>query len=162
MNKPLRILVILSVIILSGVLINAAQQDSVTEYDNTDTTEVTVENDKITSDSYNIKAIKIPDNLEFAGERVPLEKDYIKEDVDREFLVNTYWQSNGLLWIKRANKYFPIIEPILKEKGLPDDFKYIAVIESNLMNVTSPAGAKGFWQQLSGAARERLVQLVIT
>ncbi|QCX38272.1 lytic transglycosylase domain-containing protein [Aureibaculum algae] len=154
MNKPLRILVILSVIILSGVLINAAQQDSVTEYDITDTTEVTVENDKITSDSYNIKAIKIPDNLEFAGERVPLEKDYIKEDVDREFLVNTYWQSNGLLWIKRANKYFPIIEPILKEKGLPDDFKYIAVIESNLMNVTSPAGAKGFWQQLSGAARE--------
>lgn len=152
MSKPLRILVILSVIVLSGVLINAAQQDSVTEKKSE--TEEEVENDKITSASYNIKAIKIPENIEFAGERVPLEKFFIREQVDREFLVNTYWQSNGLLWIKRANKYFPIIEPILKEKGLPDDFKYIAVIESGLMNVTSPAGAKGFWQQLSGAARE--------
>ncbi len=157
MNKPLRILVILSLIILSGVLINAVQQDYTQKAgsalpETSDNHKVI--KDKITSSTYNIKAIKIPENLEFAGERVPIEMPHIYEDVDREFLVNTYWQSNGLLWIKRANKYFPIIEPILKEKGLPDDFKYIAVIESGLMNVTSPAGAKGFWQQLSGAAKE--------
>ena len=85
---------------------------------------------------------------------MPLEKPDIKERIDRELLVNTYWQSNGLLWIKRIHKYFPVIEPILKEKGVPDDFKYLAVIESNLRNVTSPAGAKGFWQLLKGAARE--------
>ncbi|MDY7396098.1 lytic transglycosylase domain-containing protein [Aureibaculum sp. 2210JD6-5] len=154
MNKPLRILVILSIIILSGVLINAVQQNNGESHKSEPSPVAEIENHKVTSASYSIKAIKLPENLEFAGERVPLEKPHIWEDVDREFLVNTYWQSNGLLWIKRAHKYFPIIEPILKEKGLPDDFKYIAVIESNLMNVTSPAGAKGFWQQLSGAARE--------
>lgn len=160
MNKPLRILAILSLIFLSGILINAVQQDNtnIQEAGFTSSSSVKTKtndvNDKFTSSTYSIKAIKIPENLEFAGERVPIEKPHIWEDVDREFLVNTYWQSNGLLWIKRAHKYFPIIEPILKEKGVPDDFKYIAVIESNLMNVTSPAGAKGFWQQLSATARE--------
>ena len=66
--------------------------------------------------------------------------------MDRELLVNTYWQSNGLLLFKRSHRYFPVIEPILKSYGIPDDFKYLALIESGLQNVTSPAGAKGFWQ----------------
>lgn len=156
MNNFIKFLAIISVIVLSGILINAVQQDS--EY-NPKTTKATTDkpsetSDKSTSESYVIKAVEIPEDLAFAGERVPLEKPYIKEQVDRELLVNTYWQSNGLLWIKRSHKYFPIIEPILKEKGVPDDFKYVAVIESSLLNVTSPAGAKGFWQQLTGAARE--------
>jgi len=149
MNKPLRILIVLSVILISGVLINATQQDLEEKLELNRKVEF-----KNTSDSYIIKAVKIPDNLEFAGEKVPLYKHDIKERIDRELLVNTYWQSNALLWIKRTNKYFPIIEPILKEKGVPDDFKYLAVIESNLRNVTSPAGAKGFWQLLKAAARE--------
>lgn len=109
---------------------------------------------KSTSKTYEIKALKIPDYLEFAGERVPLENTDIKEKIDRELLVNTYWQSNGLLMFKRANKYFPIIEPILKKNGIPDDFKYLAVIESGLLNITSPAGAKGFWQIMSSTAKE--------
>ena len=149
MNNSFRILIVLSIIVISGVLINATQQDP--EENNELKQKVQF---KSTSSSYAIKAIKIPDNLEFAGEKVPLYKPDIKERVDRELLVNTYWQSNGLLWIKRTHKYFPVIEPILKEKGIPDDFKYLAVIESNLQNVTSPAGAKGMWQLLIGAAKD--------
>ena len=109
---------------------------------------------KSTSETYRIKALKIPENLTFAGEKVQLDKTDIRERIDRELLVNTYWQSNALLWFKRTNKYFPVIEPILKEKGVPDDFKYLSVIESDLRNVTSPAGAKGMWQMLKEAARE--------
>lgn len=74
--------------------------------------------------------------------------------MDRELLVNTYWQSNGLLLIKRAHKYFPLIEPMLKEYGIPDDFKYLAVAESGLENNSSPAGAAGFWHFLKTSARE--------
>jgi len=89
---------------------------------------------KNTSESYTIKALKIPNNLTFAGEKVPTELNDIKERMDRELLVNTYWQSNGLLLIKRAHKYFPLIEPMLKKHGIPDDFKYLAVAESGLEN----------------------------
>ena len=109
---------------------------------------------KSTSATYQIKALKIPDDLTFCGEKVEIDKTDIHERIDRELLVNTYWQSNALLWFKRTNKYFPVIEPILKEKGVPDDFKYLSVIESDLRNVTSPAGAKGMWQMLKAPARE--------
>lgn len=109
---------------------------------------------KNTSESYQIKALKIPNNLNFAGEKIPLYKPDVRERIDRELLVNTYWQSNALLLIKRSNKYFPIIEPILKKNGIPNDFKYLAVIESGLENVTSSAGAKGFWQLMPHTAKE--------
>ncbi|MDO6738568.1 lytic transglycosylase domain-containing protein [Wenyingzhuangia sp. 2_MG-2023] len=109
---------------------------------------------KKTGETYIIKAIKTPENLTFAQEVVPLHKQDIVERLDRELLVNTYWQSNGLLLIKRAHKYFPIIEPILAKHNIPNDFKYLAVIESGLQNVTSPAGARGFWQLLATTAKE--------
>ena len=109
---------------------------------------------KNTSESYTIKALKIPINLTFAGEKVPTELNDIKERMDRELLVNTYWQSNGLLLIKRAHKYFPLIEPMLKKHGIPDDFKYLAVAESGLENNSSPAGAAGFWHFLKSSAKE--------
>jgi hypothetical protein len=105
-------------------------------------------------EDYNIYALKMPDNLNFAGEPVPIENPDIYERMDRELLVNTYWQSNGLLLIKRAHKYFPVIEPILKEYGIPDDFKYLAVIESGLTQAVSPAGAKGFWQIMEGTGKD--------
>lgn len=108
---------------------------------------------KIIND-YNVYALAVPDYLDFAGERLPLENPDILERMDRELLVNTYWQSNGLLMFKRAKKYFPIIEPILAEYGIPDDFKYLAVIESGLTNAVSPAGARGVWQILKGTAKE--------
>jgi len=103
---------------------------------------------------YNVYALEIPESMDFAGEPVPLDNPDIRERMDRELLVNTYWQSNGLLIFKRAHKYFPIIEPLLAQYGLPDDFKYLAIAESALENNSSPAGAAGFWHFLKSTGRE--------
>lgn len=108
---------------------------------------------------YNVYALQVPDDLNFSGEQVPLKDPDILERMDRELLVNTYWQSNGLLMFKRAKKYFPIIEPILKEHGVPDDFKYLAVIESGLTNAVSSAGARGVWQIMKGTGRENGLEI---
>ena len=109
---------------------------------------------KSVADGYEISAIDIPEDLNFAGEVVPQEDPEILERIDREFLVNTYWQSNAVLLMKRANKFFPVIEPILAKNGIPEDFKYLAVAESGLQNVVSPAGATGFWQIMKATGRE--------
>ncbi len=109
---------------------------------------------KVVSEHYAIYALPMPENLNFAGEHVPIENPDIYERMDRELLVNTYWQSNALLLLKRANKYFPVIEPILAEYGVPDDFKYLAVIESGLTQAVSPARAVGFWQILEGTGKD--------
>lgn len=103
---------------------------------------------------YNVYALEMPEDLNFAEEALPVENPDIYERMDRELLVNTYWQSNGLLMFKRAQKYFPIIEPILEKNGVPNDFKYLAVIESGLTNAVSPAGARGFWQIMKTTGRE--------
>ena len=103
---------------------------------------------------YRVYALKTPENISFCDEEVPLELLDVRERLDRELLVNTYWQSNMLLLIKRSYRFFPLIEEILKEEEVPDDFKYLAVIESGLENVRSPKGAKGIWQIMSGTARE--------
>lgn len=114
--------------------------------------------DKLHQEQFNIKygifAIVQPENLNFAGEEIPIYSPDIWERIDKELLKNTYWQSNTMLYFKKANKYFPIIEPILKQYNIPDDFKYLAVIESGLDNVVSPSGAAGFWQIMKGTARE--------
>ena len=103
---------------------------------------------------YNVYALPLPTNLTFAGEPVPLDNPDIRERLDRELLVNTYWQSSTLLLIKRAHKYFPEIEAILAAQGVPDDFKYLAVAESGLQNNRSPAGAAGFWHFLKTTGKE--------
>jgi len=103
---------------------------------------------------YGIFAIVQPEDLNFANEEIPIYSSEIWERMDKELLKNTYWQSNTMLYFKKANKYFPIIEPILKKYNIPEDFKYLAVIESGLDNVVSPAGAAGFWQILKSTARE--------
>ncbi len=104
--------------------------------------------------NYKVYALELPDTLSFAGEKVPINSPDLRERLDRELLVNTYWQSNMMLLLKRANKYFPIIERILKEEGVPSDLKYLSVIESGLENVISPKGAKGFWQIMRTTGRE--------
>ncbi len=104
--------------------------------------------------NYSVFALNIPDHVEFAGETVPVDYFDVRESLDRELLVNTYWQSQTLLFIKRANRYFPVIEEILREHQVPGDFKYLALAESGLMQVTSPVGAVGFWQFMKGTARE--------
>lgn len=106
------------------------------------------------NDNYKIFSLSSPDELTFAEESVPLHILDVKEKLDHELLVNTYWQSQTLLFHKRANRWFPIIEPILAENGVPDDFKYLAVIESGLTDVVSPAGATGFWQFMRTTGRE--------
>ncbi len=89
----------------------------------------------------------------FAGEAMPDNFDN-RERLNRELSVNAYWQSNTMLNIKKANRYFPLMERILAEEGVPDDFKYLAVAESDLRNATSHANAKGFWQFRKAAAKE--------
>ncbi|MFP4468075.1 MAG: lytic transglycosylase domain-containing protein, partial [Bacteroidales bacterium] len=105
-------------------------------------------------EQYGIYALMHPEDLEFASENVPIEQLEVRERFDRELLVNTYWQSSTLLFFKRAHRWFPVIEPILAEYGVPDDFKYLAVIESSLSNVVSPSGATGYWQILQGTASD--------
>ena len=110
-------------------------------------------------DKYNIYAINLPSQMSFANERVPLENLDIKERLDQEILINTYWQSKTILLIKRSKKYFSIIEEILKKNQIPDDFKYLAVAESGLENSTSPSGAKGFWQFLKKTGIEHELEI---
>lgn len=141
MKKSVRILSLSVLIATTALLTNAISTQNITDAKNT-------------SDTYKIKALKLPPNLNLAGERVPLEMQDIKERMDRELLVNTYWQSNGLLLIKRVHKYFPILEPLLKKYGLPDDFKYLAVAESALIDETSSAGAAGMWHFMRGTGKE--------
>ena len=103
---------------------------------------------------YRVYALQLPNSIDLAGEEVPIELLDVIEKLDRELLVNTYWQSQTMLFVKRTNRWFPVIEPILAQEGVPDDFKYLALIESGLQQVVSPAGATGFWQLMKDAARE--------
>ncbi|KAG1658322.1 Membrane-bound lytic murein transglycosylase D [Nymphon striatum] len=141
---------VLGVVFVISTLIFAMQSEQEGSSVSEDTTAV----EKNVSEGYRISAIDIPEDLNFAGEAVPQQDPEIMERVDREFLVNTYWQSNALLLMKRANKYFPIIEPILAKNGIPDDFKYLAVAESGLDNVVSRAGATGFWQIMKPTGKQ--------
>ena len=98
---------------------------------------------------------EVPASITFAGEKIDLTAQDRRERLDREILAFTYSHTNTLLIIKRANRLFPIIEPILKEYGVPDDFKYLMIIESNGdFEARSPAGAAGLWQFMEGTGRE--------
>lgn len=105
------------------------------------------------AENYKIYSLATPDGLDFAGERVPLEDVDIRERLDKELTINTYWHSATIFMIKRAHRWFPVMEKILKEEGVPEDFKYIAAIESNFDNVVSPAGASGYWQFLKSTGQ---------
>lgn len=96
-----------------------------------------------------------PDKVDFCAEETPLQILDVKERFDRELVVNANLHGSTILIMKRANRVFPIIEPILEKNGVPDDFKYLAVIESALINATSPSGAKGVWQFMPETAREK-------
>jgi membrane-bound lytic murein transglycosylase D len=138
------LLAIVGLVCISGLFIFAVQKPA----------DKGVEPEQKMSNDYNVYALKLPDDLNFAGEKLPMSDPDVYERMDKELLVNTYWQSNGLLMFKRAKKYFPIIEPILKKHGIPDDFKYLAVIESGLTNAVSPAGARGVWQIMPATGKE--------
>jgi hypothetical protein len=97
--------------------------------------------------------VKLPEEAEFAGEKLPLHIADVRERLDRELLVNTFWHSNTFQHFKHAYRYFPVIEKILKEEEVPDDFKYLALAESGLKNVISPSNAVGVWQFLEETAK---------
>lgn len=99
-------------------------------------------------------SLPIPEYVNFAGQKINLKEFDVRERFDRELLTNVYWQSQTILLLKRANRFFPTIERILKEQGLPDDLKYVALIESGLLNVVSPVGASGFWQFMDKTGKQ--------
>jgi len=135
----LPVIIVIKVLVIVLVLGSARSDD----------TKIVVESEtKFTS-------VKIPDKFAFAGEDMPLDRFDVKEALDRELLSNAYFHSQTIRYIKLAPRYFPVIEPILKEKGIPDDFKYLALAESGFNpRAISPAGAVGFWQFLSGTAKD--------
>lgn len=100
-------------------------------------------------------AMYFPTEVDFAGEKTPLQITDVRERLDRELLINANLDATTALIIKRANRVFPIIEPILAKYGVPDDFKYLAVIESGLVNAVSSAGARGVWQFMPETAKEK-------
>ncbi|MEM6893326.1 MAG: lytic transglycosylase domain-containing protein [Bacteroidota bacterium] len=144
------VLAVIGALVVVGTLIFAVQSSP----EQKEALTQVVNPEKNVADGYQISAIEIPKDLNFAGEAVPMEDADIMERIDREFLVNTYWQSNALLLMKRAHRYFPIIEPILAKNGVPDDFKYLAVAESALIDIASPAGAAGMWHFMKGTGKE--------
>ncbi len=104
----------------------------------------------------------IPESVFLAGEQVPLESFSVREKLDKELIINTYRHSSSILYLKRASRWFPIIEPILEEHSIPNDFKYLAVIESGLTQAVSPAGASGFWQFMKKTAPEYGLEVTST
>lgn len=101
-------------------------------------------------------ALKIPSQLEFCGERVPLENRDVKESLQKELLVTTYMHSRTYLTILNTTRYLPMITPILEKRGVPLDMVYLAMAESGLnQEVVSTAGAAGLWQIMSRTAKEK-------
>lgn len=147
-NKPSKYF--LSLLVIPLALFGAIQLFSFSK----DEVGETEEDQRSFNEDYRIYAVNIPKDISFANESVPVQLIDVNEKLDRELLVNTYWQSNTLLYLKRAHKYFPIIEPILKAHGIPDDFKYLAVIESGLTPIVSPSGATGFWQIMKATGKD--------
>ena len=117
MKKRFAFLILLGIILISFVFINSRPEGSLTES----------EYQQIFQKKYSVFSLTLPGNLEFAGEDVPLDLFDVRESLDQELLINTYWQSQTLLFIKRANKYFPEIEKVLNQNGIPDDFKYLVL-----------------------------------
>ena len=100
------------------------------------------------------RSYKLPDDVTFAGERMPLENFDTRESLERELIMSAYRHSSTIMIIKKANRYLPVIEKILAENNIPDDFKYLVAAESEFTNVVSPAGATGFWQIMRATGLE--------
>lgn len=128
---------LVGVVLLSNIFIFATRSDSTADKEQSKAKNGTVQH---------INTPPLPDSITFAGESVPMDEYYVRESLDREIISITFGHTSTILYMKRANRFFPIIEPILKKNGIPADFKYLCVAESGLTNATSPAKAQGFWQ----------------
>ncbi len=114
---------------------------------------------KATDTLYNIKSFNLPDEVTFAGEKMPLDNFDTRESLEREILTSAYRHSSTILIIMRAHRYLPLIEKILKKNNVPDDFKYLVAAESEYSNMVSPAGATGFWQIMPETGREEGMEI---
>lgn len=97
---------------------------------------------------------QLPKSVNFCGKDIKMDNFDIQERLDKELVVNTFYHSSTIQMLKRANRYFNEIEGILKNEGVPDDMKYLCLIESGLTQATSPSGAKGFWQFMPETAEQ--------
>jgi membrane-bound lytic murein transglycosylase D len=141
-NKRNALLLLLMILLSSsGFIINGALRDDDKQQ-------------QLIEQNYKVYSWPIPEYVLFAGNKISLKSYDVKERFDRELLTNVYWQSQTILMLKRANRFFPVIEKVLKNEGLPNDLKYIALIESGLLNVVSPAGAAGFWQFMDKTGKQ--------
>jgi hypothetical protein len=123
-------------------------------YSCSNTNETPIEKTDSTTNKHTKALPDLPEEMLFCGHKVILKDEDLRERLDRELLVNVYFHSATVQAMKRANRYFPQIEQILRKKGIPDDFKYLAVIESGLVQAVSPVGAQGFWQFMPFTAKE--------
>lgn len=137
-----------NIFFLSGVIILVAFITESLHFSESDTHDDTPFNHE-----FRAYPVPLPDSISFAGEDVPMNHLGVKEGLEQEMLVNTYWQSQTMLIMKRAHRYFPLIESILKQDSIPDDFKYLALAESGLGYKVSNAGAAGFWQLMKSTAK---------
>ncbi len=141
-NKRNALLLLLMILLSSsGFIINGSLRDDDKQQ-------------QLIEQNYKVYSWPIPEYVIFAGNKISLKSYDVKERFDRELLTNVYWQSQTILMLKRANRFFPVIEKVLKNEGLPNDLKYIALIESGLLNVVSPAGAAGFWQFMDKTGKQ--------
>lgn len=115
----------------------------------------TAQNTNTNTEQYSARFPTLPEKIDFCGERVPLEYGDIRESLERELMAIMNMHSTTLQTLSRTTRYFPVIEPILAEYGIPNDFKYLAMTESTLNpNASSAAGARGLWQFMASAARD--------
>lgn len=142
---------IISVLILIGMSYMSFKDHVRAEIENRKTTESVL---RVESPLPQIvKGVRMDQQYHLAGELLPSDNWDAMERLERELTVNSYWHSSTLIHLKRSRRYFPVIERILAEEGVPNDFKYLAVAESSLENATSPAGAKGIWQIMRPTAK---------
>jgi hypothetical protein len=113
-----------------------------------------IEMDHVNPDHLPAISYAVPKQMTFAGEPVPLSIPDVHERLDKELQINSYWHSNTIFLMKRANRWLPQMQKILTEYDIPEDFKYLPLIESNLLNATSPRDAVGYWQILKSSGRE--------
>lgn len=141
-------------VILVGFIVYTEKRRQSTSLVDTISTEEQPDLTEIPSQAFLAKSYDLPTTMSFANEQVPLQLADVRERLDRELQINCYLHSSTLFIIKRANRWLPEIEKILKENGIPEDFKYLPLIESALLNAVSPKEAVGFWQILKSAGKE--------
>ena len=154
MTNPNRKTVLTAFVLISAIIIIFSFAQGFKAFGNSQ------ESDHKASDtSYSNRSFKLPDDVTFAGEKMPLDNFDTKESLEREILVGAYRHSSTILIIKRAFRYLPIIEIILKKNNIPDDFKYLVAAESEYTNMVSPAGATGFWQIMPETGKEEGMEI---